>query len=164
MNAASPAVAMCKEHRVPISRFPSRRRNMSTAHGTIDVNVPIGTAYNQWTQFESFPDFMSGIESVTQIDDVRSHWVTSIGGVEREFDAEVTDQLPDHHIAWRAVGELKQGGRVDFTPLDDVTTQIDLTVDWDPQGFVEKAGSVFQVDESIVRADLERFREFIERR
>lgn len=137
---------------------------MTTAQSTIDVNVPLNTAYNQWTQFESFPDFMSGVEAVTQIDDARTHWVTSIGGVEREFDAEVVDQQPDHHIAWRAVGELDQGGRVEFTQLDPETTRIDLTVDWDPQGFVEKAGSALQVDESIVRADLERFREFIEKR
>lgn len=137
---------------------------MSTAQSTIDVNVPLSTAYNQWTQFESFPDFMSGVEVVTQIDDSRTHWKMSIGGVEREFDAEVVDQVPDHHIAWRAVGELKQGGRVEFTAIDPQTTRIDLTVDWDPQGFVEKAGNVLQVDESIVRADLERFREFIEQR
>lgn len=137
---------------------------MTTAQSTIDVNVPLSTAYNQWTQFESFPDFMSGVEAVTQLDDSRTHWVTSIGGVEREFDAEVVDQQPDHHIAWRAVGELDQGGRVEFTQLDPETTRVDLTVDWDPQGFVEKSGSMLQVDESIVRADLERFREFIEQR
>ena len=137
---------------------------MTTAQSTIDVNVPLSTAYNQWTQFESFPDFMSGVESVSQIDDERTHWVTSIGGVKREFDAQIVDQSPDHHIAWRSVGELDQGGRVEFQSIDAETTRIDLTVDWDPQGFVEKSGSVLQVDESIVRGDLERFREFIEQR
>ncbi len=137
---------------------------MTTAHGTVDVSVPLSTAYNQWTQFESFPEFMSGVESVTQLDDKTTHWKTNIGGVDREYDAQITDQTPDSHIAWRAVGELKQGGRVEFKSIDAEHTRIDLTIDWDPEGFVEKAGSALQVDEGIVKKDLGRFKEFIEER
>ena len=75
---------------------------MSTIEQSIDVDVPVRTAYNQWTQFESFPQFMEGVEQITQIDDTHTHWVTAIGGVSREFDAEITEQHPDERVAWRA--------------------------------------------------------------
>lgn len=137
---------------------------MTTASSTIDVEVPLSTAYNQWTQLESFPRFMSGIESVTQIDDTRTHWVTTVGGVRREFDAEITEQVPDSHLAWHALGELDQGGRVEFEPVRPDATRVTLTVNWDPQGFVEHAGAALQVDDGMVRADLAQFKSFIEER
>ena len=137
---------------------------MPTAQSTIDVNVPISTAYNQWTQLETFPHFMSGVESVTQVSDTRTHWVTSIGGVHREFEAHITDQVPDEHIAWHSEGELDQGGRVTFESVDAETTRVSLTIDWDPQGFVEKAGATVGVDDALVRGDLERFKQYIEER
>jgi len=137
---------------------------MTTAQSTIDVRVPLNTAYNQWTQLESFPRFMSGVESVEQVDEARTRWVTSIGGVRREFDALITDQTPDDHIEWRSMGELDQGGRVEFTPIDASSTRVSLTIDWDPSGMTEKAGAVLGVDETLVRADLDRFKEFIEER
>lgn len=137
---------------------------MPTAESTIDVNVPVSTAYNQWTQLETFPHFMSGVESVTQIDDTRTHWVTSIGGVKREFDAEITDQVPDDHMAWHSIGELDQGGRVSFESVDAQTTRVSLALDWDPQGLTEKAGAAVGVDDALVRGDLERFKKFIEER
>ncbi|GIG53578.1 SRPBCC family protein [Demequina activiva] len=137
---------------------------MPTAQSTIDVNVPLSTAYNQWTQLETFPHFMSGVESVTQLEDSRTHWVTNIGGVQREFDAHITDQVPDQHMEWHSVGELDQGGRVSFESLDPQTTRVSLTVDWDPQGFAEKAGAAVGVDDALVRGDLERFKSFIEER
>jgi uncharacterized membrane protein len=135
---------------------------MTTAQSTIDVNVPLTTAYNQWTQLESFPHFMTGVESVKQVDDARTHWVTNIGGVKREFEAQITDQVPDDHIAWHSMGELDQGGHVSFEAIDPETTRVNLTVDWDPQGFTEKAGAIFGVDDAVVRGDLERFKSFIE--
>ena len=137
---------------------------MTTAQSTIDVNVPLSTAYNQWTQLESFPEFMTGVESVTQKGDELTHWVTSIGGVHREFDAHITDQVPDDHMAWHSVGDLKQGGRVSFEAVDADTTRVSLALDWDPQGFVEKAGATVGVDDALVRGDLERFKAFIEKR
>ena len=137
---------------------------MTTAQSTIDVNVPLSTAYNQWTQLESFPHFMSGVESVTQIDDSRTHWVMKIAGVEREFDAEITDQVADDHLAWHSIGELKQGGRVEFTSAGPEVTTITLTMDWDPEGFVESAGAALQVDDAMVKGDLKNFKKFIEER
>lgn len=135
---------------------------MTTAQSTIEVDVPLSTAYNQWTQLESFPHFMSGVESVTQIDDSRTHWVMKIAGVEREFDAEITDQVPDSHLAWHSIGELKQGGRVEFEAVSPTVTKVSLTLDWDPEGFVESAGAALQVDDMQVRSDLQNFKKFIE--
>lgn len=137
---------------------------MATAQSTIEVDVPLSTAYNQWTQFESFPEFMSGVDSVTQLDDTRTHWVMKVSGVEREFDAEVTDQVPDEHIAWHSIGELKQGGRATFEAVSPTRTKVDLTLDWEPEGFVEKAGEKLMVDERLVAADLKQFKKFIEDR
>lgn len=135
---------------------------MTTAQSTIEVNVPLSTAYNQWTQLESFPHFMSGVESVTQIDDTRTHWVTKIGGVEREYDAEITDQVPDEHLAWHSIGELKQGGRVEFEAVSPEVTKVTLTLNWDPEGFVESAGAALQVDDAMVKRDLDNFKKYIE--
>lgn len=135
---------------------------MTTAQSTIDVDVPLSTAYNQWTQLESFPHFMSGVESVTQIDDTRTHWETNIGGVKREYDAEITDQVPDDHLAWHSIGELKQGGRVEFESVSPETTKVTLTLEWEPEGFVESTGAALQIDDAMVRGDLQNFKKFIE--
>jgi hypothetical protein len=90
---------------------------MATVTESIEVDVPVGTAYNQWTQFESFPNFMGGVESVTQLDDTTNHWVTKVGGVEREFDTRITEQEPDRVIAWHSVDGKSHSGRVTFEPV-----------------------------------------------
>jgi uncharacterized membrane protein len=97
---------------------------MATTEKSIDVNVPISTAYNQWTQFEEFPQFMSDVESIEQVDDRRLHWVVKIAGVDREFDAEITEQRPDERIAWRSTSGVRHAGVVTFHKLDDNTTRI----------------------------------------
>jgi len=130
----------------------------------IDVDVPVRTAYDQWTQFESFPEFLSGVDEITQIDDSLTHWVVSFGGVRREFDAEIIDQVPDEHVAWRSVGEVQHRGRVAFRPEADGSTRVELTMEWEPEGFVEKAGAALQLDDLLVRRDLEHFKRFIEQR
>lgn len=135
---------------------------MTTATSTLDVNVPVSTAYNQWTQLESFPHFMQGVEHVTQIDDRRTHWATKIAGVEREFDAEITDQVPDSHLAWHATDGLKQGGQVSFEAVAPAVTRVTLSLEWEPVGATEKIGSALSVDDGLVRGDLERFKEFVE--
>src|SRR5690606_10742232 len=104
------------------------------------VDVPLSTAYNQWTQMESYPKFMTGVESVTQIDDKHLRWRMNVAGVDREFDVTITDQEPDRHIAWQSTGEVTQAGRVDFAPLGPDKTQITLSLDWQPSGAVEQAG------------------------
>jgi uncharacterized membrane protein len=136
----------------------------TTVTASIDVDVPVRVAYDQWTQFETFPEFLSGVDSVTQVDDTLTHWVVSIGGVKRDFDAEISDQVPDDHVTWRSLGGVVHNGRVSFTPLDEGSTSIELEIEWEPEGFVESAGAAFQLDDLQVKSDLKRFKEFIERR
>jgi uncharacterized membrane protein len=137
---------------------------MPTARNSTEVAVPIDTAYNQWTQFETFPEFMEGVKSVTQLSDTMTHWEFSLDGVAREFDAEITEQVPDSHIAWRAMGELNQGGRVEFEDLGDDRTKVTLTVDWEPEGVAEKVGAFLMADDALILANLLKFKQFIESR
>lgn len=138
---------------------------MTQIQESIDVDVPVRTAYDQWTQFETFPAFMSGVESITQLDDKRLHWVTSIAGVEREFDAEITEQHPDERVAWTSTGgDSKHAGVVTFHRLDDAKTRVMVQIDWEPSDLVEKIGSAINIDDHRVKGDLERFKEFIEAR
>jgi uncharacterized membrane protein len=137
---------------------------MSVVDETIEVNVPVRTAYDQWTQFESFPHFMEGVEEVRQLTDTRTHWRTEISGVKREFDAEITEQVPDQRIAWRAVEGPDQGGVVTFDAPDPNRTRILLELDYDPEGAIEQAGDKLGVVKRRVKGDLERFKEFIESR
>ena len=138
---------------------------MSQIQQSVDVDVPVSVAYNQWTQFESFPHFMSGIESITQVDDTRNHWVTSIAGVKREFDTEITEQHPDERIAWRSVGgDAEHAGVVTFHRLSDTSTRVMIQIDWQPSSVAEKVGSAINVDEMQVKQDAERFKDFIESR
>ncbi len=138
---------------------------MSTIEESVEVDVDVSTAYNQWTQFESFPHFMSGVDSITQIDDTHSHWVTSIAGVQRQFDTEITEQHPDERIAWHSVGgDTKHAGVVTFHRLDDHRSKVMIQIDWDPENVVEKIGSAVGADDRQVRGDAQRFKEFIEHR
>jgi uncharacterized membrane protein len=138
---------------------------MDSVVKTIDVEVPVNTAYNQWTQFESFPQFMDGVVSITQIDDTHNHWVTKVGGVEREFDTEITEQHPDERIAWKSVGgETKHAGVVTFHRLDDNQTRVTVQMDIDPEGFVENVADKANILDSRVKGDMQRFKQFIEER
>ncbi len=138
---------------------------MSQVQESIDVEVPVRTAYNQWTQFESFPEFMDGVVSITQLDDTRNHWVTKVGGVTREFDTEITEQHPDERVAWKSVGgDTKHAGVVTFHRLSDTTTRLMIQIDWEPSGIVEKVGAAVNIDDHRVKADAKRFKQFIESR
>ena len=131
---------------------------------SIDVDVPVSTAYNQWTQFETFTQFMEGVERITQLTPTKTHWVTKIAGVTREFDAEVTEQHPDERVAWTTENGLHQSGVVTFHRISDDTTRVTLQLDHDPQGFVEKAGDALGIVQRRVKGDLARFKTFIEAR
>jgi uncharacterized membrane protein len=138
---------------------------MAQVQKSIDVDVPVSTAYNQWTQFETFPEFMSGVESITQLDDTHLHWVTNIAGVEREFDAEISEQHPDERVAWHSTGgEAEHAGVVTFHRLADDKTKVTVQLDWHPTGVVEKVGSAVNIDDRRVEGDLERFKNYIESR
>jgi uncharacterized membrane protein len=137
---------------------------MSTVEKSIDVDVPVTTAYNQWTQFESFPQFMDGVDRIDQLSPTHTHWVTSIDGVHREFDAEITEQHADERIAWASTGSPKQAGVVTFHRLDADRSRVMLQLDFEPEGFVEKAGDKLGFVTRRVTGDLERFKKFIESR
>lgn len=129
---------------------------------SIDVAVPVSTAYNQWTQFESFPQFMDGVDRIDQISETRTHWVTSIGGVTREFDAEITEQHPDERIAWTTENGVHQAGVVTFHRIDDATTRVTLQLDHDAEGLAEKAAEMLGIVSSRVKGDLGNFKTFVE--
>ncbi|MDP9377965.1 MAG: SRPBCC family protein [Actinomycetota bacterium] len=137
---------------------------MSTIEESIEVNVPVSTAYNQWTQFEEFPRFMEGVEEIRQVSDSRMHWKTRIAGVEREFDAEITEQHPDHRIAWRSVEGTDHAGVVTFHRISDDVTRIMLQLDSEPEGAVEKIGDALGILKRRVKGDLGRFKEMMESR
>ena len=137
---------------------------MATIEESIDVNVPVSTAYNQWTQFEEFPQFMEGVESVQQIDDTHLLWTAEIGGTQEEWRAEISEQTPDQRIAWHATEGKTNAGVVTFHRIDDNTTRVMLQMDWEPEGMKEKAGAAVGADSRRVKGDLERFKELIERR
>lgn len=137
---------------------------MSTITDSIDVDVDVTSAYNQWTQFESFPEFMEGVEAVRQLDDTHLHWTTKVGPVTREFDATVTEQHPDERIAWKSDDGPEHAGVVTFHRLDDNTTKVTVQMSIDPEGFVENVGDKTGILERRVKGDLANFKEFIEGR
>ncbi|MDX6294483.1 MAG: hypothetical protein QOH50_3558 [Kribbellaceae bacterium] len=135
---------------------------MSTVTESVDVQVPVTTAYNQWTQFESFPQFMGGVQEVRQLDDTHTHWITKMGGVKREFDATITEQHPDERVAWKSENGPKQAGVVTFHKLDDNRTRVTAQMDFEPEGIAEKAADKIGMIEGRVKDDMERFKQFIE--
>ncbi len=137
---------------------------MTNAQKSVEVDCYVTDAYNQWTQFEDFPKFMDGVEQVRQLDDRNLHWKVKVNGVEREFDAEITEQLPDERIAWRSTTGPSQAGVVTFHKLDDSTTRVMLQLDMEPEGVVEKAGDLLGFVERRVTKDLENFKQMIEAR
>lgn len=137
---------------------------MAEVTAAVEVDVPISVAYNQWTQFEDFPHFMEGVEEVRQLDDATLHWRAQIGGVEREWDAQIVEQEPDRVVAWESTGGTKNAGRVVFEPIEPGRTRIDLTMEHDPEGFVENVGEALGIVERRAEGDLGRFKEFIEDR
>jgi uncharacterized membrane protein len=129
---------------------------------SIEVEQPLSTVYNQWTQFESFPHFMQGVEEVQQRDDRHLHWVVDLAGLEREFDAQITEQVPDRVIEWRAEGDTTHNGRLVFEDAGGGKTRIQMRLEHEPSGIVEKAGDKLGLVDKRVEGDLERFKEFIE--
>ena len=137
---------------------------MATIEKSIEVDVPVSTAYNQWTQFESFPNFMEGVEKVQQVDDRRLHWKARVAGREQEWDAEITEQIPEERSAWRSTGGAGNAGVVTFHRLTDARTKVMLQLETRPEGVVEKTGDAVGLTGHRVEKDLERFKGFIENR
>jgi carbon monoxide dehydrogenase subunit G len=131
---------------------------------SIEVAVPVRTVYDQWTQFEEFPRFMGGVQEVRQVGDALTHWVAEIAGVRREWDAEILEQLPDEKVAWAATTGATNAGAVYFKAVGEDTTQVRLTLDYEPEGFVERVADFLDIVDRQAVADLDRFKEFIEQR
>lgn len=137
---------------------------MTTVTESVDVHVPVTTAYNQWTQFESFPQFMQGVERVEQRDDTHTHWTVHVAGATREFDAKITEQHPDERVSWTTEAGPRHAGVITFHRLDEDTTRVTAQMDIDPDGFVENVADKLGILDRRVKGDLERFRDFIEAR
>jgi uncharacterized membrane protein len=138
--------------------------SMANVEKSIEVNVPVRTAYNQWTQFEDFPQFMDGVEAVRQLDDKRLHWKASIAGKTEEWDATITEQIPDQQVAWRSTSGSENSGVIRFQPLGPDKTKVTAVIGYDPEGIVETVGDKLGVVDRRVAGDLERFKTFIEGR
>lgn len=137
---------------------------MTTVEESIEVEAPIRQTYDQWTQFETFPQFMEHVEEVRQIDDTHLHWKAKIGGKLQEWDAEVTEQHPDERVAWRSTGGATHAGVVTFHRIDDTHTKVMLQLDAEPRTTVEKIGDKLGMLDREAKADLKRFKAFIESR
>jgi len=137
---------------------------MATIEKSIDVHVPVRTAYNQWTQFEEFPRFMEGVKEVRQVDDTHLHWVADVAGRTEEWDAVITEQKPDDRIAWTSREGSMNAGVVTFHRISDDTTRVMLQMEYKPEGFVETVGDAMGFVSRRVEGDLDRFKTFIEER
>jgi uncharacterized membrane protein len=135
---------------------------METVERAIEVKAPLQRVYNQWTQFEEFPRFMEGIESVRQLDDKRLHWIAFLGGKQLEWDAEITEQVPDRRIAWRSIGGKQNEGVVTFQNSGESKTLVRVAISYEPEGAKEKIGDALGLAGARVKGDLERFKDFIE--
>lgn len=139
-----------------------RMDDSASVEETIEVNVPLRTAYNQWTQFEDFPSFMESVKEVRQMDDRHLHWKASIAGKDKEWDAEIIDQVPDRRIAWRSVGGVHNDGIVSFQKLSNDHTRITLKMSYEPEGPAEQLGDALGAVRMEARSNLQRFKEKIE--
>ncbi len=136
---------------------------MAAVTESVDVAVPVSTAYNQWTQFESFPRFLDEVEEIRQVDATTNHWRVRIGGVEREFDTVITEQHPDERVAWKSVsGDVDHAGVVTFHRLSADETRVTVQLEWAAKGLIEKLGAGLGVDDHAVKKDLANFKAFIE--
>lgn len=137
---------------------------MERIQKSIEIECPVRSAYNQWTQFEEFPRFMDGVKRVEQLNDQRLHWVAEIAGKEKEWTAKITDQIPDHRIAWESESGDYTSGIVNFQSLSPERTRVTLELAYDPQGFVEKTGDTIGLVSRRIENDLDHFKSFIENR
>ncbi len=137
---------------------------MSTINDSIRVNVPVQAAYNQWTQFEDFPRFMSGVQEVKQLDDTHVHWHAELWGKDMEWDSEITKQVPDRLIEWRSVSGPIHAGHVEFKPVSASQTEVAVRIDYEPEGVVENVGSAVGAASSYLHSGLQHYKEFLESR
>ncbi len=137
---------------------------MSVIEKSIEVDVPVRQVYNQWTQFEDFPQFMEGVERIEQLNDTTLRWHVSIAGVDREFEAHIEEQEPDRRVAWRATGDEEHAGLVTFEPISGDRTRVNVEFSWEPARWTDKVADALNLIDQRTEGDLERFKSFIEDR
>ena len=137
---------------------------MERIEKTFEIDVPVRTVYNQWTQFEDFPRFMDGVKEVRQLDDTHLHWRASFAGKEKEWDSEITEQVPDQRIAWRSTSGVPNAGAVNFEPLNQGRTRVMVTMEYEPQGMMEKAGDAVGLVSHRLEDAVEKFKDLVESR
>lgn len=135
---------------------------MTKIEESVDVAVPVRAAYNEWTQFEEFPQFMRGVDRIEQSTETRTHWKTSIAGVKREFEAEIIEQHPDESIAWSSTGKPLQAGVINFHRLGPEHTRVMLRMDYEPEGLTERAADRLGIIRHRIKRDLEGFKQYVE--
>ena len=149
----------------PAAHYPAERKSeMERIEKSVEVACPVRTVYNQWTQFEDFPRFMAGVKEVKQLDDTHLHWHAEVWGKDKEWDAEITEQVPDQVIAWRSVSGAPNAGAVRFEPVSHDRTRVRLMMEYEPQGAVEKTGDAVGIFSARVQNSVEDFKKFIEKR
>jgi uncharacterized membrane protein len=137
---------------------------MASIQESIDLQAPLSTVYNQWTQFEEFPQFMEGVKSVSQLDDTHLRWVAEAGGQEHQWTAEITEQHPDERVAWKAIEGHGNSGVVTFHRLGETETRVTVQMEHETEGIMESLGSALGADSRRVQGDLERFKDLVEGR
>ncbi len=136
---------------------------MSQILKAIDVEVPVNIAYNQWTQFESFHEFLPEVDSIVQVDDTHTDWTVSVGGVTKKFSTVIAEQIPDDRIAWTSTnGDVDHAGVATFHKLSDTSSRVAIQIDWEPEGLVEKAGAALNIPDHAVQHALDKFKDYIE--
>ncbi|MFB2582696.1 SRPBCC family protein [Herbiconiux sp. P15] len=137
---------------------------MAAAEHHVTIDVPIAAVYQQWIDVGSFPEFLAGVRSVTGSTDFYSHWTIGIGRITREFDLEITEQLPEERVAWRTItGDVSFTGHADFQAVSDLSTSVSLTIDWSPGSAAERAAALIGADDRVVRAALDEFKAHVEK-
>ncbi|MDI2098951.1 SRPBCC family protein [Ruicaihuangia caeni] len=134
----------------------------NTTNADVEIDAPVETVYTQWRNVDAFPGYFPNVKSVRRIDADTTHWAVTVGGVEREFDARTTDSVPNQRISWTSTGDTEHQGRVIFSTIDGGRTRVEVEVDWEPEGFVEKVGAVLHVDAMQLKTALGHFKDFVE--
>jgi uncharacterized membrane protein len=146
-------------------KMKNRSSNMdSSIVETIEINVPVRTAYNQWTQFEDFPQFMASVKEIRQLDDKHLHWKANVAGEDKEWDVEITEQIPDKRIAWQSTTGVPNGGVATFHKISDNACRVAIQMDYQPEGALEKLGDSFGAVRMELRGNLQKFKEMLESR
>jgi|SRR5690606_18338928 len=136
---------------------------MERIEKTIEVDCPLSVVYNQWTQFEEFPRFMDGVKDVRQLDETHVRWHAELFGKDKEWEAEITEQVPDERISWKSIsGDAPNAGTVRFEAIGPSRTRVRLAMAYEPQGVAENVGDALGLLGTRVQSSVDNFKRYIE--